>query len=301
MEGSNAIYILEDIKKMGWKLEYDTLREAMSKCSAVFSEQPYPYGSELLVDQTAHEQVYFFTRYFDDKPKNAKTAQVLKALRGGNQPIWFNYGNDKRRDITCWYSASLNGLALLKSFEDSGDQDALAKGYGGVTSVMANVTFDGMGFNYFDCRAGVLGHEPPITWEGGCGLWGFLQAMKAYVVKDPTFGLIGYGCEVKSRPESTTVIPYDGLRKRVFFAEQKIEVEALAGEINEVSLSRADRISVSMTDSTGLLKQAILRVHGLADGKYHVTSRHESHDAQSQAGVLEFRTSMVPNIEVTKA
>jgi hypothetical protein len=66
-------------------------------------------------------------------------------------------------------------------------------------------------------------------------------------------------------------------------------------------LSRAHHISVSMTDSTGLLKQAILRVHGLADGKYHVTGRHENHDAQSQAGVLEFRTSMVPNIEVTKA
>jgi hypothetical protein len=301
MEGSNAIYILEDIKKKGWKLEYDTLREAMSKCSTAFSEQPYPYGSELLVDQTAHEQVYFFTRYFDDRPKNAKTVQVLKALRGGNQPIWFNYGNDKRRDITCWYSASLNGLALLKSFEDSGDQDALAKGYGGVTSVMANVTYDGMGFNYYDCRAGVLDHQPPITWEGGCGLWGFLQATKAYVVKDPAFGLIGYGCEVMSTSEKVTVIPYDGLRKRVFFAEQKIEVEALAGEINEVSLSRADRISLAMTDSTGLAKQAILRVHGLADGKYHITSGDESHDAESQAKVLEFRTSMGRNIEVSKA
>lgn len=301
MEGSNAIYILDDIKKIGWKIEHDTLREAMAQCSAVFSEQPYPYGSELLVDQTAHEQVYFFTRYFEDKEKNAKTVQVLKALRGGNQPIWFNYGNDKRRDITCWYSASLNGLALLKSFEVSGDQDALAKGYGGVTSVMANVTSDGMGFNYYDCRAGVLDHEPPITWEGGCGLWGFLQAIKAYVVKDPTFGLIGYGCDVKSMPEKTTVIPYDGLRKRVFFAEDKIEVEALAGEITEVSLSRTNRISLAMADSTGLVKQAILRVYGLPDGKYHITGGRESHDAQSLAGVLDFRTTMVRNIEVVQA
>jgi len=301
MEGSNAIYILEDIKKIGWKLEYETLREAMRKCSAVFSEQPYPYGSELLVDQTAHEQVYFFTQYFDDKQKNAKTVQVLKALRGGNQPIWFHYGNDKRREITCWYSASLNGLALLKSFEDSGDQDALAKGYGGVTSVMANVTSDGMGFNYYDCRAGVLDHEPPITWEGGCGLWGFLQAIKAYVVKDPTFGLVGYGCDVKSTPEKDTVIPYDGLRKRVVFAEQKIQVEALTGEIVEVSLSRSNRISLAMADSTGLAKQAILRVDGLPDGKYHIKSDHESLDARSAAGMLEFRTGMGQNIQVTKA
>src|SRR6185312_10141584 len=123
-----------------------------------------------------------------------------------------------------------------KSFEDSGDQDALAKGYGGVTSVMANVTPDGMGFNYYDCRAGVLDHEAPITWEGGCGLWGFLQAVKAYVVKDPTFGLVGYGCEVKPAAEMTTVAPCDGVRKRVFFDQQKILVEALSGEISELSL-----------------------------------------------------------------
>lgn len=301
MEGSNAIYIVEDIKKIGWKEEYDTLREAMRQCTAVFSEQPYPYGSELLVDQTAHEQVYFFTRYFDDRPKNAKTVQVLKALRGGNQPIWFNYGNDKRRDITCWYSASLNGLALLKSFEDSGDQDALAKGYGGVTSVMANVTSDGMGFNYYDCRAGVLDHQPPISWEGGCGLWGFLQAIKAYVVKDPAFGLTGYGCDVRNTPELITVTPNDGLRKRVFFADQKIEVEALTGEITEVSLSRTNRISLALTDSTGLVTEAILRVYGLPDGKYHITGGRESHDAQSQAGVLEFRTIMGQEIEIIKA
>jgi hypothetical protein len=87
----------------------------------------------------------------------------------------------------------------------------------------------------------------------------------------------------------------------VFFAEDKIEVEALAGEITEVSLSRTNRISLAMADSTGLVKQAILRVYGLPDGKYHITGGHESHDAQSLAGVLDFRTTMVRNIEVIQA
>src|SRR6478609_4026507 len=104
-----------------------------------------------------------------------------------------------------------------------------------------------------------------------------------------------------STPETVTVIPYDGLRKRVFFAEQKIEVEALAGEINEVSLSRANRISLALTDSTGLAKQAILRVYGLEDRKYHITGGYKNHDVQSQGGVLEFRTNMGRNIGVTEA
>jgi len=290
MEGSNSIAILEDIKKQGWNDEYNALRKAMADCSQVFSDQPYPYGSELLIDQTAHEQVYFFTRYFGDKAKNAKTVQVLKALRGGNQPMWFYYGNDKRREITCWYSASLNGLALLKSFEDSGDQDALAKGYGGVTSVMSNVTADGMGFNYYDCRAGVLDHEAPITWEGGCGLWGFLQAIKSYVVKDPTFGLVGYGCEVKRASETTTVIPHDGLRKRVFFDEQKIYIEALSGEISELSLwDSRKRLSMLIIDTTGIVKQSMLKISGLPEGKYRIKQGRQDQTVESTGGIVEFK------------
>jgi hypothetical protein len=110
--------------------------------------------------------------------------------------------------------------------------------------------------------------------------------------------LIGYGCDVKSAPEGTTVIPYDGLRKRIFFAEQKIEVEALTGEITELSRSPANHISLAMADSTALVKQAILRVYGLPDGKYHITAGRESHDAQSLAGVLDFRAAMGRNINV---
>ncbi|HKF51042.1 MAG TPA: DUF5695 domain-containing protein, partial [Candidatus Acidoferrales bacterium] len=165
MEGSNSIHILRDIQEEGWQEEYDNLRQAMKDCDAQFVEDPYPYSSELIIDQTAHEQVYFFTKFFGDTAKNKKTVQVLKALRGGNQPVWFRYGNDKRRNVCCWYNASLNGMALLDSFEDSGDRDAFLKGYAGVMSVMHNVLPDGMGFNFFICTPGVFDHEPPRTFE----------------------------------------------------------------------------------------------------------------------------------------
>ena len=74
--------------------------------------------------------------------------------------MWFRYGNDKRRDVCCWYNASLNGLALLKAYEDHGDQDALIKGYAGVMSVMVNVFLDGMGYNFFICTPGVCSYIP---------------------------------------------------------------------------------------------------------------------------------------------
>ena len=185
MEGSNAINILHDIQKEGWKEEHDNLRRQMSECNDEFLRDPYPYSSELVIDQTAHEQVYFFTRFFGNQAKNEKTIQVLKALRGGNQPVWFRYGNDKRRDVCCWYNASLNGLALLKAYEDHGDPDALIKGYAGVMSVMANVLPDGMGYNFFMCTPGIYDHEPPRTFESGSGLWGFSEVFQVVCRERP--------------------------------------------------------------------------------------------------------------------
>ncbi len=272
MEGSHAIRILEDLKVEGWQHEYENLRREMQDCEAEFLRDPYPYSSELLIDQTAHEQVYFFTRYFGDTAKNQKTFQVLKALRGGNQPVWFRYGNDKRRDVCCWYNASLNGMALLQAFEDSGDQDALIKGYAGVMSVMAGVTPDGMGYNFFICTPGVFDHEPPRTFESGSGLWGFLRSAKSYVVKDPSFGLVGYGCRVETAGQALTASPHDGVRKRVRYVDEKIDVEASRGEISRLTLNHgAGSVEIAMTDSTGLVKDAVVAIHGLEKREYKVS------------------------------
>jgi hypothetical protein len=272
MEGSNAIHILRDIQKEGWKEEYDNLRRQMSECNDEFLRDPYPYSSELVIDQTAHEQVYFFTRFFGNQAKNEKTIQVLKALRGGNQPVWFRYGNDKRRDVCCWYNASLNGLALLKAYEDHGDQDALIKGYAGVMSVMANVLPDGMGFNFFICAPGVYDHEPPRTFESGSGLWGFLKSSKAYVVKDPSFGEVGYGCKVEATDRELTVLPKDGLQKRLRFVEAGIDVEVMPGQIKRARLTRGKpRLSLELLDPSGLAKKASISIDGLAAGNYKLS------------------------------
>lgn len=147
--GSNVLNVLEDLKQEKLQQEYKALLNEIQKCNQVFIETPYPYSSELFVDQAAHEQVYFFTRYFWNQEKISKTLQVITALRGCNQPVWFSYGNDKRVDSACWYTESLNGMPLLKEFEETGDMEMLIKGYAGVMSVTANLLPDGMGFGRF--------------------------------------------------------------------------------------------------------------------------------------------------------
>lgn len=283
MEGSNAIHILRDIQQEGWRQEYDNLRQAMKDCDAQFVEDPYPYSSELIIDQTAHEQVYFFTKFFGDTAKNKKTVQVLKALRGGNQPAWFRYGNDKRRDVCCWYNASLNGMALLDSFESSGDRDAFLKGYAGVMSVMHNVLPDGMGFNFFICTPGIFDHEPPRTFESGEGLWGFLKSAKSYIMKDDAFGRIGCGCAIEESRGRIVVTPRDGLRKRVRFVEERIDVEATQGDISQLVFSTSPyAIELEIEDPTGNVKTAAVTVAGLPQGEYRIrygrTSKNISSD-----------------------
>ena len=272
MCGSNAINILEDLKREGWEAEYQSLLSEMRKCNEEFVRDPYPYSSELLIDQTAHEQVYFFTRYFNEKGKAQKTLRVIEALRGGDQPVWFRYGNDKRGDMACWYSESLNGIALLKGFEDNGDSEMLLKGYAGLMSVSANLRQDGMGFGWFISSPESFGHKPARTLDNGIGQWGFFKGAKSYVIDDDVFGTIGCGCKVSVEGDKLVVTPKDGLRKRLRFVATAIDVDVLKGELKSVTYDRsAATLSLSLGDSTGLAKTVEFVIDGLPKGLYTVS------------------------------
>lgn len=272
MGGSNVLNVLEDLKKEGLKDEYNNLLKEIKECHQVFLDTPYPYSSELFVDQTAHEQVYFFTRYFGSQEKNLLTLQVLKALRGGNQPVWFRYGNDKRGDTACWYSESLNGMPLLKGFEDTGDMDMFIKGYAGVMSVTANLLPDGMGFGRFSAAPGVFAHVPPRTQDNGIGMYGYFKSAKAYIINDESFGLIGCGSNVQSSQAKIKIFPTDGLKKRILLVEENIDLEAVQGEIQSLVFDRSDHaLELQMTDSTHLVDTAVIIVKGLDEGDYRVT------------------------------
>jgi len=271
MGGANALNILDDIGKEGWQEEHKNLLEQMRKCNEVFLNDPYPYASEFPVDTTAHEQAYFFTRYFGNTEKNLKTLQVIKALRGGNQPVWFRYGNDNKDDLTCWYTESTNGWALLRGFEDTGDPDTLIKGFAGVMSVEADLLPDGMCFGDFISTPGVFDFEAPRTLDSGIAQFGFLKAAKSYVIQDDSFGLIGCGCRVESSGKEVRVYPKDGLKKRLMFVPRKIDLEATQGEVDELVLSAAGgRLELRMSDSTGVVKKAELELKGLEKGEYLV-------------------------------
>lgn len=280
MGGSNSLNIMEDLGREGLHQERIRLLEEIRKCNEVFLQDPYPYTSEYPVDTTAQEQVYFFTRYFGDTEKNLKTLQIIKALRGGNQPIWFQYGNDNKGDLTCWYTESTNGWALLRGFEDTGNLDTLIKGYAGVMSVEVDMLTDGMCFAHFISTPGVFDFTPPRTLDGGIAQFGFLKAVKAYVIQDEAFGLIGLGCRVVRSDTLVSVYPQDGLRKRLGLVPHKIDIEVTQGELDEVTLNDiGDRLKLNLSDSTGVVQRAKLEIKGLPGGEY--TVRHADSSART--------------------
>lgn len=281
--GMGAINLLEDLREEGLVEEHRNLREQMKQCNEHFIKDPYPYSSEIVIDETAQPQVYFFTRYFGEQgdarsmKKNQEIYPVLQAMRGGDQPVWFRYGNDLfahpdyRGDISCWHSEALNGMALLQAFEDTGDPEMLVKGYAGTMSVMHNVLADGMGFAWFILKPGVFACDPPKTFEFGPALWGYLRAAKSYVVKDEQFGVIGMGCEVETSSQGWTVHPNDGLRKRLRFVHEKIDIEVRSSEIHSAWLNAAkDSLRFQMADSTGLARNIRMSITGLPAGDYKV-------------------------------
>ncbi len=299
MGGSNAINILADLKAEGMGTEYSQLLKEVEACNRVFVETPYPYSSELFVDQTAHEHVYFFTRYFGNTEKASRTLQVIQALRGGDQPLWFRYGNDNRGDMAGWYTTSLNSRPLLAGFEDSGDMEMLLKGYAGIMSVTANLLPDGMGFAHYISTPGVQAFDPPQTLDNGIGMYGFFKAAKSYVFRDDSFGVIGAGCDVLTAGDSFIAKPRDGLRKRLRFADYHLDIEAQKGEIVSATISASGTrlLILELADSTSLVTMGRVIVRGLVPGRYSISYGNRK-EVRAVSGELAMEWSLKEAAEV---
>jgi hypothetical protein len=128
-----------------------------------------------------------------------------------------------------------------------------------------------MCFAHFISTPGIFDFTPPRTLDGGIAQFGFLKAAKSYVMQDDSFGLIGCGCRVESSGMEIRVYPRDGLKKRLRFVPQKIDLEAAQGEVDQVTMSDdAKWLELSLSDSTGVVNKAEVEIKGLDKGEYLV-------------------------------
>ena len=109
----------------------------------------YPFGSELYVDQTSHNQYEAMMRYYGKEEKLDEAYRITAALRGGRQPEWFLYGNEKRGNVCCWYGTPLNSRVLFHGFEHTGDESMLKLGYGGLLSFLTCIRSNGAAHGWY--------------------------------------------------------------------------------------------------------------------------------------------------------
>jgi hypothetical protein len=77
---------------------------------------------------------------------------------------------------------------------------------------------------------------------------------------------------VESSEQEIRVFPQDGLKKRLMFVPDKIDLEALRGEIDYVVMSDAgNRMELRLSDSTGVVKEAEFELNGSAENSITVS------------------------------
>jgi hypothetical protein len=131
-----------------------------------------------------------------------------------------------------------------------------------------------MGFGWFKFDPGVFACEPPRSFEGGSGLWAFLQAAKSYVLNDPSFGWIGYGCRVENDANEIRVFPKDGVRKRLLIVPDKLQVTLRRGEIKSLTFDRrTSALNLKIEDTSGMVNTVHVMIEGLEPGEYQVRTK----------------------------
>ena len=70
------------------------------------------------------------------------------------------------------------------------------------------------------------------------GLYGNLSMLKSYLVQDPDFGLVGYGCVVSETADDYTLVPQDGLGVRVSFVPLGVALETVKACIKKATLTK---------------------------------------------------------------
>ena len=215
--GANLIDLLVDCQNRD-EAGYGAMEPALQRFSKESAESQYPFGSELYIDQTAHDQVYVTAEHYGDDDLQRRTLSAVKALRGGSQPAWFRFGNDQRGSVCLFYATPQNSEVLLRAFRKGGDVRSLKLGIAGLASFLTSVRADGASHGWFTWWPDRTGFDTR-SLDTDMGLYAYLRAAAAYVAVDEVFGPVGYGCKLETMQDgSFTVWPRNGVDEAVYFS-----------------------------------------------------------------------------------
>lgn len=216
---------------------YQNLYNRLKLIAEENANSEYPFGSELYVDQTPHNQYEAMMKYFGYNNKLSEAFRVTLALRTGMQPAWFLYGNEKRGNVCCWYATPLNSRVLYDGFDETGDVDMLRLAYGGLFSFLTCIRSNGAAHGWYLFWPDRNGFDLR-SLDTDMGMYGYLKSARSYVIDDPVFGISGYGCEVNRKNEEWIIELYDGIGQYLKANCFGLEISVNFGKISRVILKK---------------------------------------------------------------
>ena len=272
-------HLLKSLEIESMETEYQTLRDAIEGCLPFFLEEEYPMASEYCFDHASKAALYYLAQVADDESLKKRTVDTILASRDAT-PMWFSYCTNMRF-IGC-YPTPLLARPLFDRYEQTGDLHFLQKAYGATLAVWSCVNPSGKGYNGREWRFNPPEKGSPeynyyrngcFSGEVGMGLYGNLSMLKSYLVRDPDFGLVGYGCAAAETEDAYTLIPQDGLGVRAAFVPLGVSLETVKARIERATLTKdLRRLELILSKPSQHAECAHISIRGMASGEYQCSA-----------------------------
>lgn len=280
MEGEVFVDILDDLKREGITDGAAQIEALMKSRADHWATLAYPFGSEMAWDSTGQPEVYAWMRYFGHPKQAAETVEVIL----GYDPLiphWGYNGNARRywdflyggkyprieRQIH-HYGSTNNALPLFEAFRaNPADLHLLRVAYGGLMGGITNIDRDGFGSAAFHSWPDRMEWDP-YTGDYGSGYFAHAYGAATYLVRDPSFGWLGYGGNVRVAADAVTIQPKDGARSRLFVAPAGLWITLDAGKIASARYAPATgAVTLTLDPRTAMTPRALIRLEKTIAGR----------------------------------
>ena len=279
MEGEIFLEILADLKREGLTARAREVEGLMKARADHWRTLAFPFGSEMAWDSTGQPEVYAWMRYFNHPKEAAVTREVILGYdptvphwgyNGNARRYWdFLYGGKVKRieRQIHHYGSALNAVPLFDAYRrDPADLHLLRVAYGGFMGGITNIDREGFASAAFHSEPDMMRWDA-YTGDYGMGYFGHAYAAATYLVKDATFGWLGFGGTVREDGDAVEIVPHDGARTRLFVAPAGQWITLAAGTIAKARwLPATRRIELTLDPATKTTPVAQVSVEAPAGG-----------------------------------
>ena len=273
MEGDIIVALLDDLKREAWRDKAQVIEGLMKERTDRWTQDPYPFGSEMAWDSTGQEEVYAWCKYFGHTDKALVSLNSIIGYmptlphwgyNGNARRYWdFLYGGKIRRieRQLHHYGSGLNAIPVLSHYRERPDDEYLLRvGYGGMMGALSNIDQEGFASAAFHSFPSTLKWDP-YSGDYGPNFFGHAFNVATYVVDHPEFGWQSFGGNIAVRGNWVNVQPLDSFRKRVYLAPLGLWLTLDAGTFESVAINAKSKVvRVTLSPADEFTPNARLRV-----------------------------------------